>query len=83
MFSIGNIKPLSMIVGRNIAVNEMNIAVCCELVAADINNPNARQVSVNKMLSNTSKNRLPLTGTSRTKTLSSKMLVILIIERSR
>ena len=51
MFSIGNIKPLSIIVGRNIPVSEINIAVCCESVADEISKPKDKQVMVNKILS--------------------------------
>ena len=46
-----------MIVGKNIPVNEINMAVCCESVDEEINNPNARQVSVNKILSKLSNNQ--------------------------
>ena len=56
------------------------MAVCCESVAEEISKPNARQVSVNKMLSNTNKARLPLIGTSSTNTLNNKMLAILTID---
>src|SRR5688500_12228179 len=47
MFSIGNIEPLSITVGRNMPVSEMNIAVCCELVTEEISNPNERHVMIN------------------------------------
>ena len=65
-----------MIVGRNIPVSAMNMAVCCESVLVEISRPKAKHVSVNKMLSKISNNRLPFMGTSSTNTLSKRMLVI-------
>src|SRR6478735_5982331 len=79
IFSIGNIKPLSIIVGRNIPVNAMNMAVCCESVLVEMSKPKAKQVSVNKILSKMSSNKLPLTGTSSTNTLSNRILEIFTI----
>ena len=63
IFSIGNINPLSIIVGRNIPVSEMNIAVCCESVDEEMSKPKAKQVNVNKMLSTLNNKMLPLIGT--------------------
>jgi len=57
MFSMGNINPLSITVGKNIPVNAINMAVCCDAVTDDINNPNDKQVMVNKMLSLISNNK--------------------------
>ena len=83
MFSIGNINPLSMIVGKNIPVSEINIAVCCESVDDEISNPNARHVSVNKILSKPSNAILPLIGTSSANTLNNNMEVIFIVDNSK
>ena len=83
MFSMGNIKPLSINVGKNIPVSAINIAVCCESVNAEISNPNDKQVIVNKILSLISNNRLPLIGTPNANTLSSKMLMIFMIDNNK
>ena len=81
MFSIGNIKPLNMMVGRNMPTSEMNIAVCCDSAPEEINKPKASETSVNKMLSATSNGMLPLIGTSSTNTLNNNILLIFTIER--
>lgn len=83
IFSIGNINPLSIIVGRNIPVSEMNIAVCCEAVDAEMSKPKARQVKVKRILSPVSRMRLPLIGTSSTNTLNNRILVMLTIDNRR
>src|SRR6185295_12616610 len=83
MFSTGNMNPLNMIVGRNKATNEMNIAVCCDSAPDEISKPRDNETSVNKMLSLASNTRLPLTGTPSTNTLSNKMLAILIADNNR
>ena len=83
MFSMGNINPLSITVGKNIPVNAINIAVCCESVRDEINSPNDKQVIVNKMLSLINNIKLPLIGTPKTKTLNNKMLIIFIIDNSK
>ena len=67
IFSIGNIKPLNIIVGKNIPINEINIAVCCESVTDEMSNPNDKQVMVNKILSLINNSKLPLMGTSKHK----------------
>ena len=83
IFSLGNIMPLNNIVGRNNPISDMNIAVCCELVEDDISRPKERQVKVNRMLSQESKSRFPLIGTSRTKTLSNKILAMFTVDSNR
>src|SRR6478736_1006961 len=83
MFSTGNIKPLNIIVGKNKPIIEISIAVCCEFAIDDISKPNDKQVMVNKILSPPNNNRLPFIGTPSTKTLSNKMLVMLMMDSSR
>jgi hypothetical protein len=80
---MGNINPLSITVGKNIPVNAINMAVCCDAVTDDMSNPNDKHVRVNKMLSLISNNKLPLMGTPNTKTLSNKMLIIFIIDNNK
>ena len=83
IFSIGNIKPLSITVGKNIPVKEINIAVCCDSVTDEISKPNDKQVIVNKILSLIRSNKFHFMGTSSTNTLSNKILVILITDNNR
>ena len=83
IFSTGNIKPLSMIVGRNNATNEINIAVCCDAARAEINKPSDNDTNVNKMLSNASNAMLPLIGSSSAKTLNNNMVVILMVDNNK
>lgn len=72
-----------MIVGKNIPVNEMNIAVCCDAVTEEINKPNDKQVIVNKMLSLINNHKLPLMGTPNTNTLNNKILIIFTMDNSK
>ncbi len=81
MFSIGNINPLNMTVGRNIPMREINIADCWEAVEEEINNPNDKATSVNKMLSAIKSDKSPTIGTSKTKTASNKILMMLKKDR--
>ena len=83
MFSTGNINPLSIIVGRNKATNEINIAVCCDAARAEINKPSDSDTNVNKILSNPSNARLPLIGSSSANTLNNNIEVILIVDNNK
>src|SRR6187455_890997 len=83
IFSTGNINPLSISVGRNNAINEMNIAVCWDAAPEEINKPSDNDTSVNRMLSNPSNTILPLIGTSRANTLNNNMEVILIVDNNK
>ena len=83
MFSTGNINPLNIMVGKNMPVNAMNIAVCCDAVTDDISNPNDKHVIVNKILSLINKNKFPLIGTPNTKTLSNKILTMFTIDNNK
>ena len=67
IFSIGNINPLSISVGRNMPTRLTNIAVRWEFVIVEINNPKDNDVMMNNTDSEKSKNRLPLIGSSSTK----------------
>jgi hypothetical protein len=67
MFSMGNMNPLSIRVGKNIPTSEANIAVRCESVIVEISNPNDNDVIMNRTDSEKSNNRLPLMGSSSTK----------------
>jgi hypothetical protein len=81
MFSIGNINPLNMTVGRNIPMREINIADCWEDVEEEINKPNDKATKVNKTLSAKRSDKLPTIGTSKTKTANNKILMMLKNER--
>ena len=83
IFSIGNIKPLNIIVGRNIPTSEINMAVCCESVVDEINKPSESASMVNNILSEKSNMIFPLMGTSNTNVLNNKMLEILKNETIR
>src|SRR6218665_1713709 len=83
MFSIGNINPLSVTVGRNIPVNQINIAVCWESVDGEISNPSVSEVMIKRMHSRISSNKLPCIGTPSTNLLSNKILAILTNDNNR
>ncbi len=83
IFSIGNMNPLNITVGRNIPIREMNMADCWEAVEEEISNPSDSATRINRILSAKSNGKLPLIGTSNTKTLKSKMLAIFKMESSK
>ena len=83
IFSTGNIKPLNMIVGKNMPINEINMAACCDAALDDISRPKDNETNVNKILSNINNTKLPLIGTSSTKRLSKRMEEILIVESNK
>ena len=83
MFSIGNINPLKRMVGNSMPINEISIATCWEFVLTEMKMPRVRHVMMNSVLSAKSKTTLPLTGKSRTKTLSKMMDPTFIKERRR
>ena len=59
----------------------MSIAVCCELATDEINKPKAKALIVKNKHSPTNKAKLPCMGTSKTKTLSNKMLTMFTDEK--
>ena len=67
ILSIGNINPLNISVGINNPTNVPNIAAVCVFAVDETNIPNDRDVMINKRLSDKSKNKFPLIGTSSTK----------------
>ena len=66
MLSIGNRNPLNNKVGKNKLNSDVNMADCWVEEALEINMPVASAVIVNKMLSTSSKARLPFIGTRST-----------------
>jgi hypothetical protein len=67
IFSIGNIKPESRIVG-NIKTNiESIIAICCVWLTVEINIPKDKDMKINNIVSRSRKIRLPCTGIPSTK----------------
>ena len=67
IFSIGKMNPLNITVGKNITINEINIADCCESVPAEISKPRPKETMINKILSAYNNVKLPLIGTSKRK----------------
>ena len=81
IFSTGNIKPLSIIVGSMVPTKAINIAVCWLSVTIDITIPSKRLVMMKMMLIANSKSRLPLMGKSRTLTLRIRIEIKIIIDK--
>jgi hypothetical protein len=67
IFSIGNMNPLSISVGRNIPTSDTNMAVRCESVMVEISSPSDNDVMMNNTDSENNNQRLPLIGNSRIK----------------
>ena len=59
ILEIGNINPERMITGSISPINEIIIAICCELDIVEIKIPNDKAVMMNNTVTNASKNRLP------------------------
>ncbi len=83
MFSMGNMNPLSMTVGKNMPINDINMADCWDAVEDEMSKPRESATSINNMLSPTSTGRLQLMGTSSTKTLNKSMLTMFTIDKSK
>jgi len=59
IFSRGNINPANIMVGSNIPINEINMAVCCDAVEFEMSKPSDNAVIINKALSANNKSMLP------------------------
>ena len=75
MLSIGNINPPSNKVGNNNAIREIIWASCWVFVKLLIIRPSETAVMMNNKDSAISKNKLPLIGTSRMVTLTTKIVI--------
>lgn len=80
IFSMGNIKPLSINVGNISPIMEINIAVCWELVRFEIIKPSEIAVVINKKQTPNNKKISPFIGRSSKVTLKIKMVQTLISE---
>ena len=59
ILEIGKIKPDNMITGSINPINEIIIAVCCELDTVDIKIPNESAVTMNKTVSKANNIKFP------------------------
>ena len=69
---VGNIKP----------IKEIIIAVCCVADMVEIKIPNANDEIINSTLSIPKRNKLPFTGTLKTKMLNNTITMALITDRN-
>ena len=81
MLESGKMNPESMITGNISPINDIIIAVCCELETVEISIPKESAVIMNKMLSSANRKRLPSIGIPNTKTPKVKITMALIMER--
>ena len=82
MLEIGKIKPDNKITGNINPNSEIIIAVCWESAKVEINIPNAKAQTMNKTLSNASKNKLPSMGIPKIKKPKSKITAALIMDKN-
>ena len=81
ILEIGKMKPDSKITGNISPNSEIIIAVCCESDKVEIKIPSANEQTMNRTVSNASKNRLPSMGILNTKKLKSNITAALITDK--
>ena len=78
----GNINPDSKITGSINPISEIIKALCCVSAIVEIKTPKVSEVMMNKILSNPNKNKLPTTGTLKTKMLRTMITMALMIDKN-
>ena len=66
---------------KNLKINEIIIAVCCELDTVDIKIPNESAVTMNKTVSKANNIKFPVIGILKTKNPKSKITVALMMDK--
>ncbi len=79
---MGKMNPESNMVGNIKPIREIIIAVCCVAERVEIKIPKANDVMINSTLSIPNRNKLPLTGTLKTKMLNNTITTALITDRN-
>ena len=77
----GKINPESKITGSISPISEIIKAACCVWAIVEIKTPKVSEVIMNKILSKPNKNKLPTTGTLKTKMLRTIITIAFIIDR--
>ena len=83
ILSTGKIIPDKTMVGIINIIPEASMAATCVLVTEEISKPKASDTKIKSKDTITSQNKLPTTGTSSTKTESSKMVVRLTKDKTK
>jgi hypothetical protein len=83
MFSIGNIKPVSSMVGNIMLINDVIMAPFCVVAFTEISNPIEREVRIKRILSKIKRKIFPLISNSSNVTLRNKIIKRFKIEISR
>ena len=83
IFSMGNMYPLSSMVGSIIPNMDVNMADCCEEVTVEINSPRDKAVNISSVLAPKSNIKLPFIGRSNTYTLNNNIAERFIRDNKR